>query len=127
MSEVLWQLKKAFKEMPERLDYKGHDEEDWLDFQLDQCDNAFKQVPLGDEWVKDFVMFSYDVPLSKNFAAISYNTYMERYKRILMIHDGFKGLTSTDQVAEIDFDTCSFCTLRKSLLSIVRHKIHASN
>ena len=29
----------------------------------------FFQVSLGDEFVKEFVMFSYDVPLSKHFAS----------------------------------------------------------
>lgn len=61
-------------------------------------DHVFKDVPLGDDWIKEFVMFTYDVPLSKNFAVTSYSAFVERYKRILMAHDGFKDLSYNDQV-----------------------------
>jgi hypothetical protein len=55
-------------------------------------------VSLGDDFVKEFIMFSYDVPLSKHFATRAYNTFADRFKKILQVHPGFDQLTETEQV-----------------------------
>ena len=56
------------------------------------------QISLGEDFVKEFVMFSYDVPLSKHFATRAYNTFADRFKKILQVHPGFDELTEIDQV-----------------------------
>ena len=73
--------------------------EDWLTQQLTQYDSAFKDVLLGDTWIKEFVMQSFDVPLSKNFASFCIKIVKERYKKVLMAHQGFTDLKEDDQVS----------------------------
>ena len=60
--------------------------------------NNFFQISLGDDFVKEFVMFSYDVPLSKHFVSRAYATFADRFKKILQVHPGYEQLTETDQV-----------------------------
>ena len=74
---------------------------------MSKYQSAFEEVPMGYDWIKDFVMFSYDVPLSKNFASKGYAILSERYKRILKIHDGYSDLTPKDQVRNIIIKSCS--------------------
>ena len=76
-------------------------DEIWFSTQMSKYQSAFEEVPMGYDWIKDFVMFSYDVPLSKNFASKGYAILSERYKRILKIHDGYSDLTPKDQVRNI--------------------------
>ena len=43
------------------------EEEAWLRSSLDRFSAAYNEVSLGEEFRNEFVMFSYDVPLSKRF------------------------------------------------------------
>ena len=66
---------------------------------LDSFDQACQAVSMGEEWLKEFVMFSYDVPLSKHFAARSFTTFMERYRKVLQTHEQYRKLSLEDQVS----------------------------
>ena len=74
-------------------------EDEWLANQMCIYQKAFSEVPVGYDWIKEFIMFSYDVPLSRNFAHKGWTTLMERYKGILKCHQGFNELPTKDQEA----------------------------
>ena len=42
-------------------------EEDWLQHHLQKFSDEFIGVNMGEQFVNDFIMYSYDVPLSANF------------------------------------------------------------
>ena len=56
------------------------------------------QVSFGEDITKEAVLYSYDVPLSKNFMPKSLAVYVERYRRILKTHEEFQRLNKTQQV-----------------------------
>jgi hypothetical protein len=43
---------------------------------------------MGEDFVKEFIMFSYDVPLSKHFVYRGYATFAERFRRVLKTQPG---------------------------------------
>jgi len=67
-------------------------------FQLSKYSSAYREVPMGEEFVKEFIMFSYDVPLSKHFVYRGYATFAERFRRVLKTQPGFNDLNDKDQV-----------------------------
>ncbi|TRY76250.1 hypothetical protein TCAL_08790 [Tigriopus californicus] len=73
------------------------EEEAWLKNQLHMFQAAYSEVSLGDDLVNEFVMFTYDVPLSKRFVPAELSTFMERTRRILKFHPEFECLTTTEQ------------------------------
>ena len=54
------------------------EEEAWLRGSLDKFSAAYKEVSLGEEFRSEFVMFSYDVPLSKRFVPDQIAAFVER-------------------------------------------------
>lgn len=73
------------------------EEEAWLKNQLQMFQTAYSEVSLGDDLVNEFVMFTYDVPLSKRFVPAELATFMERTRRILKFHPEFDSLTTSEQ------------------------------
>ncbi len=57
-------------------------------------------MSFGDDLVNEFVMYSYDVPLSKHFVPSEIAAFLERTRRILKIHPEFRALSDRQQ-AEI--------------------------
>merc|ERR1712156_871186 len=55
------------------------DEENWLQGKLQIFDECWKRVPSGEDLVNDFIMFTYDVPLSKSFVPDHLAIFNERY------------------------------------------------
>jgi hypothetical protein len=53
---------------------------------------------MGEEYINEFIMFSYDVPLSKHFVYRGYATFAERFRRVLKTQPGFNDLNDKDQV-----------------------------
>jgi hypothetical protein len=53
---------------------------------------------MGEDYVNEFIMFSYDVPLSKHFVYRGYATFAERFRRVLKTQPGFSDLNDRDQV-----------------------------
>jgi len=60
--------------------------------------NLYFNIYLGEDFVNEFIMFSYDVPLSKHFGFKKYATFTERFRRVLKTQPGFNDLTDRDQV-----------------------------
>ncbi len=54
---------------------------------------------MGEDYVNEFIMFSYDVPLSKHFVYRGYATFAERFRRVLKTQPGFNDLNDKDQVS----------------------------
>jgi hypothetical protein len=55
--------------------------------QLSKYSSAYREVPMGEDFVNEFIMFSYDVPLSKHFVYRGYATFAERFRRDLNDRD----------------------------------------
>ena len=70
---------------------------DFMPMELEVFDQSFKDINMGDEWLKEFVMFSFDVPLSKHFASTTFRTLRQRFHRILQSNPQFRTLNSSDQ------------------------------
>ena len=68
-----------------------------LPIELEVFDQSFKDVSMGDEWLKEFVMFSFDVPLSKHFASTTFRTLRQRFQRILQSNPQYQSLNPSDQ------------------------------
>jgi hypothetical protein len=74
------------------------EEEAWLRSNLDKFRSAYNEVSLGEEYVNEFVMFSYDVPLSKHFVPNEISAFAERGRRIMKIHPEFTSLADSQQM-----------------------------
>ena len=57
---------------------------------LEQFSAAYNEVSLGEEFRKEFIMFSYDVPLSKRFVPNEIAAFAERGRRIMRTHPEFR-------------------------------------
>lgn len=78
--------------------FRFSDEEDsWLSNQLNHFDQVWHSVPLGDDYVREVIMFSYDVPTSKSFVRNCVSVFNERFKRIMMNYDCFSQLSQNIQ------------------------------
>ena len=73
------------------------EEEKWIQLQLEKFDFAFKKIPLGDELIKEVLMYSLGVPLSKSFMANNMAVYLERYLMVMKIHPEFNNLSPSRQ------------------------------
>ena len=78
--------------------FRFSDEEDsWLNNQLDHFDQVWHSVPLGEDHIREVIMFSYDVPTSKSFVRNGVSVFNERFKRIMLNHDCFSQLPQNVQ------------------------------
>lgn len=57
-------------------------EETWLEKQFDLMDSAFSSVNLGEHLMQEMVMFSFGIPLSKNFLVSYLNVFWQRIRAI---------------------------------------------
>merc|ERR1712156_1103213 len=73
------------------------DEENWLQGKLQIFDECWKRVPSGEDLVNDFIMFTYDVPLSKSFVPDHLAIFNERYRLMMKMHTEFTSLSRVDQ------------------------------
>ena len=73
------------------------EEENWINCQLQKFDTAWQKIPLGEDHIKEFIMHSYDVPLSKGFMADAFGIFIERYRMIMKIHPEFNSLNQSQQ------------------------------
>ena len=73
------------------------EEENWINCQLQKFDTAWQKIPLGEDHIKEFIMHSFDVPLSKGFMADAFGIFIERYRMVMKIHPEFKSLNSLQQ------------------------------
>ena len=61
---------------------------------------AYASVSIGEDLVNEFVMYSFDVPLSKKFFPLCHNAFLERSWRIYKKHAEFQALTLSEQVID---------------------------
>ena len=47
--------------------------------------------------IKEFIMHSFDVPLSKGFMADAFGIFIERYRMVMKIHPEFNSLNQCQQ------------------------------
>jgi len=73
------------------------EEENWVQGQLKKFDDCWKRVHLGEEILKDFIMFNYDVPVAKSFASKTLAVNQERYRLIMKMHTEFTSLDADSQ------------------------------
>ena len=59
---------------------------------------AFHSVPIGEDLLKEFSMYSLGVPLSKSYMKNGLSMGMERVWRMLRIHQEFSNLTTLNQL-----------------------------
>ena len=69
----------------------------WLDNQLSLLDSAFTSVNFGEEIVKEAVMYSFDVPLSKHFMPYVIRVMTERVQKVMILHPEFRNLSGLAQ------------------------------
>lgn len=68
------------------------EEDGWVDSQFDVFQREYGGVSLGDEVLNDWIMFSFDVPLSKKMAFNVVGCFAERCRRLLMAHEEVRRL-----------------------------------
>lgn len=90
------------------ISYTG-EEEKWLQKKFDDFHRNFCQVSLGEDIVREFVMFTYDVPLSKSFMPKALSTFAERFRSILRGHEEFQLMSSMVQATSLR--DCAFHSL----------------
>ena len=65
-------------------------------------DECWKRVPSGEDLVNDFIMFTYDVPLSKSFVPDHLAIFNERYRLMMKMHTEFTSLSRLEQARITD-------------------------
>ena len=73
-------------------------EELWIQKKFLLMEKKYSSVSLGEDMVNEFVMFSFDVPLSKCFFPECHKAFLERTWRIQKMHAEFEALTLLEQV-----------------------------
>ena len=70
--------------------------------QITNFEKAWKSVPLGEEHIRDFIMFSFDVPVSNSYMHNAISVFNERVLRVLKIHSEFAKLPDSLQTTLIE-------------------------
>ena len=74
------------------------EEEGWLMNRFSSMDETYFSVGMGDDLMKEYVMFSLGVPMSKSFFPNTANAFGERNMRIMQQHPEFNALSDLDQM-----------------------------
>jgi hypothetical protein len=77
--------------------YYSADEENWLQGKLRIFEECWNRVPVSDDLVSEFVMFTYDVPLSRNFVPDHLAVFNERYLLMMKVHSEFTNMNRFEQ------------------------------
>lgn len=73
------------------------DEQEYLERQLDNCDRSFQDVSMGEEAVKELVMYTFGEPLGRNVVRKCSRIWRARYRRLLMNHEEYNALNDIEQ------------------------------
>lgn len=73
------------------------EEDCWLARQFDRFDRSFHEVSFGEEILKEFIMFGFDVPPSRTFLPRLVAVLSERFRKIMKLHDEFISLSDLGQ------------------------------
>jgi len=88
------------------------EEERWLQKQVNLIETAFKSVPMGEEILKEFAMYSLGVPLSKSHLSRVFAVSNERIWRILQTQSEFLDLTFQLQLQLVNTNSSMiFCLI----------------
>ena len=82
------------------------EEESWALQRFSLFQKAFHEVELGGEILNDFIYFSHDVPISKQFMPRAMAVFAERFRNILRRMDEFSLLTPGQKKRALE--TCVF-------------------
>ena len=93
-----------------------YDEEHWLQGQFALLQTCYESVSLGEEYMKEFAMYSLGVPLSKNFMSHSVAVCSERFTRVLIHHPEVASLPESKkrllcQMSILNGVALNFCKL----------------
>ena len=66
------------------------EEEVYFQKQMQLFSDAYHEVSFGEDLLKEFIMYSLDVPVSKHFMPQTMATFAERFLRILKRHQGIE-------------------------------------
>ena len=77
--------------------------------------HSFLFTIVGEEIMTDFIMWNYDVPVSKSFASKTLAVNRERYRRIIKMHSEFNDLKGYQQdlLWRRSVDLCTAWSLAK--------------
>ena len=68
------------------------EEDVWLNCQLIKYKDTMKSINMGEDLIKEFIMYSLGVPLSKRFMAASMQCFNERFRLVMKMHPEFTDL-----------------------------------
>ncbi len=71
------------------------DEEHWLQGQFELLQTCYESVSLGEDQMKEFAMYSLDVPLSKGFMPHAVAVFSERFTRVMDQHPEVASLSES--------------------------------
>jgi hypothetical protein len=74
------------------------EEERWLYHHFDAFNAAYHEVSFGEDLVREFVMYTYDVPLSRHFMPRVMALWAERFRRVMATHEEFNCLSESDKI-----------------------------
>ena len=73
------------------------EEENWLNRQLASLEQVYASVSLGEDHLREFIMWSFDVPVSKSFAETAFCGFNERFRKVMKMHSEFQNLPDNIQ------------------------------
>jgi hypothetical protein len=77
-----------------------HEEEKWLTQRLAAITETFQEVTYSDDVVGQVIEFSIFGRITKGFVSICANAYLERFRRIMKLHEEFRALSDSDQMRQ---------------------------
>eukprot|EP00094_Tigriopus_californicus_P006338 TCALIF_06103-PA protein Name:"Similar to EcR Ecdysone receptor (Aedes aegypti)" AED:0.41 eAED:0.43 QI:0/-1/0/1/-1/1/1/0/558 len=75
----------------------SNEEENWTVRQFQLFDQTFRQISFGEDLVKEFIMFAFDVPVSQRFLPESFKICTQRFHDIFLLHEESARLTRLDR------------------------------
>ena len=89
----------------------GQVEEQWIYSKFDLVSNIYHNIPVGEEIIKEFIMYSYDVPLSKSFGQNILKVMLERFRSMMVVVCKSEGLSESQASAVIRDNIRDVCSL----------------
>jgi hypothetical protein len=89
---IVWSEKESSPSETRVIMVYTEEEECWLQNQINLLEAAFRSVPVGEEVMEEFAMYSLGVPLSKRYLSRVFAVYHERIWRIFQTHSEFLDL-----------------------------------
>jgi hypothetical protein len=68
------------------------EENNWLNRRVSKLEETWGSVSLGEDHLREFVMWSFDVPVGKNFFRNAIASFNERFRKVMKMHHQFRNL-----------------------------------